>query len=329
MNVSDLIEAQDMNGLLRVVDAWCGERRWDDLLDLADRCEDAVERGKQLWPIAAHIEYRIALEAPADYAAGAVESDLKRFMLGPLTEVVAQDHTWDELADHIRYPHDVGYVAQERVLRGEDLSGDERALDVLEVPMRLLPWEPTYCLATYGSDVVDVAEPWDPRSPLEQIPRVEAPELNAPDLEFALLELILPWTTESNGAARAVIVKGDAAAAASNQAIHEVRIGPLEPDEAMQRMAWAAASGGARGRRRGAAYGRSLAWQTVASINRLRWPPSEEDMERALESYNWYRWDEGEDEEGWVLRIAVEDPERGWAAALAATDFMDVEGPVG
>lgn len=323
MNVSDLIEAQDMNGLLRVVDGWCGERRWDDLLDLADRCEDAVERGKQLWPIAAHIEYRIALEAPGDYAAGALETTLTRFMLGPLTEVIAQNHTWEELADLIESPHAAGYVAQERVLRGEDLSDDERAIDVLEIPMRLLEWEPTYCLATYRSDVVEIAEPWDPRAPMAVTERTEAPLLDEPDIEFALLELVLPWVNESNGAARAVIVEGDAVAAASEQAIQELRIGPLEPAETLQRMAWAAASGGARGRRRGAAFGRSAAWHTVAALAEIRWPPTDEALAEALHSYNWYRWDEGEDEEGWVIRIAVEDPVNGWSAALAATDLLE------
>lgn len=325
MNVSDLIEAQDMNGLLLVVDAWCGARKWDELLDLADRCEDAVERGKQLWPIAAHIEYRIALEAPPDYAAGALETTLTRFMLGPLTEVIAQNHSWDEVADLIESPHHAGYVAQERVLRGEDLTGDERAIDVLELPMKLLEWEPTYCLASYRKDVVEVAEPWEPRSPLQAIDRMDAEILDEPEIEFALLELVLPWVNESNGAARAVIVEGDAAAAASEQALHEVRIAPLEPAEALQRMAWAASTGGARGRRRGAAYGRSAAWHTIASLAELFWPPTEQDMAEAVHSFNWYRWDEGTDEEGWALRIAVEDTRDGWAAALAASDVMEEE----
>lgn len=56
-NLRELVEAADMNALLRAVDGLCDRRAWDDLLDLADLCEDAVERGKQLWPIAAHIEH--------------------------------------------------------------------------------------------------------------------------------------------------------------------------------------------------------------------------------------------------------------------------------
>lgn len=326
MNVADLIEAQDMNGLLRVVDSWCESRDWDRLLDLADRCEDAVERGKQLWPIAAHIEYRLALEAPGDYAAGALGSDLGRFVLGPLTEVAASTHTWDELADLIELPHVAAYVAQERVLRGEDLTGDERANpDVLELPLKLLEWEPTYCLATYRADVVEVAEPWEPKAPLKETARIEASELDEPELEALLLDLVSPWTNESNGAARAVVVEGDSRSAASALALDELRIGPLEPNEALQRIAWAAASGGARGRRRGAAFGRSAAWHTAAQLADLRWPPAPERMNQAVDGLAWYRWDEGQEEEGWVLRLAVEDPEHGWAAAIAATDLLEEE----
>jgi hypothetical protein len=34
----------------------------------------------------------------------------------------------------------------------------------------------------------------------------------------------------------------------------------------------------------------------------------------------WYLWDAGEPETGWVLRLAVEDPEAGLAWAVAAVD---------
>jgi hypothetical protein len=46
----------------------------------------------------------------------------------------------------------------------------------------------------------------------------------------------------------------------------------------------------------------------------------------AVAELRWYRWDEGAPEEGWSLRLAVEDPEHGWAAAVAATDILE-EGP--
>jgi hypothetical protein len=322
--VTEAIEAGDMNALLRIVDGYAGARRWDDLLDVADLCEEAVERGKQLWPIAAHIDYRIALEAPGERAAEMLESELGRFTLGPLSEVAASTHTWSELAPHIDSPVAAAYVAQERVIRGEDLRGDARAHpDVLEMPLVLEEWEPTYPPATYRSNVVEVAEPWTPKAPLRQVEPVDAQELDEPDLTSALVDLVQPWTAESNGAARAVVVDGGVVAAASQVSFDTIRVGELRPDEAVQRMAWAAASGGAHGRRRGAALGRSLAWHTAALLADIEWPVEGAELGAALRELRWFRWDEGAAEEGWVLRLAVEDPAHGWAAAIAATDLLE------
>lgn len=313
-----------MNSLLRVIDSYCEGRRWDDLVDLADRCEQAIERGKQLWPIAAHVDYRLALEAPPEYAAEAMTSDLGRFTLGPLTEVAASTHTWDELAPHIHEPHIAAYVAQERVLRGEDLSADADAHpEVLELPLRLEPFEPTYALANYKASVVEVAEPWEPKAfPEERQASGDAEILDEPDVESALLELVTPWTAESNGAARVVVVEGTAEMAVSALTMDRFRIVAIDPAEVLQRMAWAAAGGGAHGRRRGAALGRSLAWHAAAVVCDLPWPVDPEVLGNALDELNWFLWDEAMHEEGWVLRLAVEDPADGWAAALAATDLL-------
>lgn len=319
----DLVEAGDLNGLVRAVDGLCASRSWDDLVELADACEAAVERGKQLWPIANHIDYRLALEAPADYAAEVLTADPARFSHGPLTEVAASSHTWDDLAPHIDGPQLAAYVAQERVLRGEILTADERAHpEVLDLPLELVDWEPTYALATYRPTLVEVAEPWEPKSPLAEKSLAPAEELDEPVLGDALLELVQPWTAESNGAARAVVVEGDAVGAASHLVLERLLIGRLEPEEAVQRLAWAAASGGAHGRRRGAAFGRFLAWYTTALLADLSWPASPDELGAALRGLRWYRFDEGDAEEGWILRIAVEDPAQGWSAALAATDLL-------
>lgn len=326
--LNDLINAEDLNGLLRAVDGLCAARAWDDLVDLADRCEEALERGKQLWPIANHIDYRLALEGPAEYAADVLTTDTARFSHGPLTEVAASTHTWAELAPHIEVPQLAAYVAQERVLRGETLAGDERAHpEVLELPPELLEWEPVYPLANYKSTFVEVSEPWEPRGRMEPVELRPGEELAEAGLRDALLDLVQPWTTESNGAARAVVVEGDGVAAASHLVLERLLIGPLEPAEAIQRMAWAAASGGAHGRRRGAAFGRFLAWYTACLLCDLDWPPEGEELGRAIASLRWYGFDEGDPEEGWVLRLAVDDPEHGWAAALAATDLLAEEDP--
>ncbi|MDQ3963153.1 MAG: hypothetical protein M3277_04460 [Actinomycetota bacterium] len=322
--LQELIDAQDLNGLLRAVDGLCTARDWDELVLLADRCEDAIERGKQLWPIAEHIDYRLALEAPGEYAADVLAPGVGRFAPGPLTEVAASTHTWDELAPYIETPQVAAFVAQERVLRGEILDGDERAHPgVLELPLRLTEWEPTYALATYRSDLVEVAEPWTPKASLEMARPHAADEQIDEDLESALLDLVSPWLTESNGAARTMIVEGDAIAAISGLTMGELRAAPLQTDEALQCIAWAAASGGVHGRRRGAALGRSLAWFVAARASGTDWPVAPDELGAALEHIRWFYWDEGEPEEGWVLRIAFEDPEHGLAAALAATDIVE------
>lgn len=323
--LADLVEAADLNGLLRAVDGLCETRNWDGLVELADACDDAIERGKQLWPISAHIDYRLALEAPGDYAAAALESGGRRFALGPLTEVAASTHTWNDLGPHIGAPQDAAYVAQERVLRGEMLVGDASAhAEVLDLPLSLQPWEPTYALADYRRDHVEVPEPWEPPAPLTEHPIIgEAIELEEPDLLTALLDLTQPWLAESNGAARAVVVEGDGRAAAAALSYDSLRIGPLSGEEALQRLAWAAASGGAHGRRRGAALGRWMAWYTATLLLDLPWPVSPRELGAELGRLRWYRWDEGAPEEGWVLRVAVDDPRNGWAAAVAATDVLE------
>jgi hypothetical protein len=256
-----------------------------------------------------------------------LEPGVARFALGPLTEVCASTHAWAELAPHLDDPRSAAYVAQERVLRGEILEGEDRTHpEVLELPLRLLSFEPTYALATYRPAYVEVAEPWDPPSSWTEVDgAARAPALADDELGEALLDLVRPWTTESNGAAEVAVVEGDAAAALGSLAGSRARRVALEPDEAMQRVAWAASSGGAHGRRRGAAYGRFAAWYLWALAAGLEWPVGPEELAHTLADLNWYLWDEGEVERGWVLRLSVEHRGDGWAAALKAHDRSEDE----
>jgi hypothetical protein len=320
----DLIESGDMNALLRAVDGLAGRQDWDGLIDLAERCEDAVERGKQLWPIAAHIDYRLALEAPGPIAASVLHPEVGRFALGPLTEVVASTHTWSEVADHIEDAQPAAYVAQERVLRGESVEGDENAHpEVLNMPGRLLDWEPTYALATYRTHDVEVSEPWEPKTRMVPVDADPGDPLEDEELTDALLDLVQPWTNESNGAARAAVVEGNGPSAARSLTFDRFRMTPLTTEEAMQRMAWAAASGGAHGRRRGAALGRFFAFYVCSLVTGETWPVAPEALRDGLAEVDWFLWDEGDAaEEGWVLRLALQHAD-GWAAAVAATDLLD------
>jgi hypothetical protein len=321
--LGELVDAEDLNALLTVVGELCDAHEWDRLLDLARMCEEAIDRGKQLWPIAAHIDYRVALEAPGDYAASMLDSVAARWSHGPLTEVTASTHSWDELAPFIDEAPLAAYVAQERVLRGEDLTGDDRAHpEILELPMRVCEWEPVYCLATFGPDHAEVAEVWEPKSPMTHVTRMPGEALDDDELVGALLDVVTPWTTESNGAAQAVVVEGDAVAAVSSLTYDSFAMGSLSVSEALQRIAWAAASGGAHGRRRGAAFGRLMAWQLAGMVTDLPWPPNEDEISDALERVTWWRWEEGLDQPGWCLRLAVADESQGWAAAISATDVQ-------
>ena len=64
-----MLNLDDIDELTRHVDRLCSARDWDELLQLRDICVAALQRGKQLWSVAAHAEYRLALEAPAPWAA--------------------------------------------------------------------------------------------------------------------------------------------------------------------------------------------------------------------------------------------------------------------
>ena len=88
----DLINRADLDGLVRLIDDYCETRSWHDLLGLRDACKAAVANGRQVWPASTLAEYRLALLAPAEIAVQVVGEEAGRFTMGPLTEVIAQNH---------------------------------------------------------------------------------------------------------------------------------------------------------------------------------------------------------------------------------------------
>lgn len=326
LTVAELIDLGDLDELLRRVDALCDDRDWDGLLDLRNRCRMAFARGRQLWPAAAHAEYRLALQAPGKWAASVVGGG-GPFSLGPLTEVAASTHTWAELGPHLPSSPEAALVAHERVVRGEDLSGAAADVDsgVLELPLRLQPWEPVYPLATYRpytAEFEDVAAPdrgWLEVDMDREGATVEV--VDDPEAVHALLELVSAWTTQSNGRATAVAVVGTAKhAMAGVTGASRVRLVEVTPAHALALLAWAAASGGAHGRRRGMASGRFAAWWTLAALAAELdvWPDLA--SSGALERLRWFRWERLEPSSGWVLRVAAESPAENRAWAMEATD---------
>jgi hypothetical protein len=320
--LAELVEDGDPAALLRAVDGLCAVGDWAGMVELRQRLGEAVERGRPLWPVITYVEYRMALDAPGPEAASVLRPGVGRFALGPLTEVAAATHTFAELAPHLAEPVVAGSVAQERVLRGEDLRGTAGAHpEVLELPLVLAPWEPAYALATYRADRLEVAEPAAEPIVMEEPGGTRpGPVLDRPDATRALTDLVEVWTTESGGAARAVVVEGGPAEAVATLGYGDHRLGRIPPAAAIARMAWAAASGGAHGVRRGAALGRFDAWWAAAGLVGLDWPPDPAELGRELHGLAWWVWDDGLPGSGWVLRLAAADPAAGWAAALDATD---------
>jgi Family of unknown function (DUF6183) len=320
--LSVVVERGDLDELVRLVDALCATREWDQLVELRDRCEQAVARGRQLWPVAAHAEYRLALEAPGSHAAAVLVEGAGRFAPGPLPEVAASTHEWAELAPYVTRDPSAVLAAHERVVRGEDLTGEPPAGPaVLDLPLRLARWEPEYCLAHYRADGADFPGPPPPAlGPLEELPP-PVPAMHD-TATTALVDAVRVWTEGSEGRVEAVAVDGDARVAMAALGRDRVRVAPLDPSDAVCSLAWAGASGGAHGRRPGAAAGRFAAWWAGAALTGLveRWPVDVDELGDALAALRWYAWDGGGPATGWALRLAVEDPRASRAWAVAALD---------
>src|SRR5262252_2061142 len=203
-SLTTAVERGDVDDLLRLVDGLCASRQWDRLVELRDRCEQAVARGRQLWPVAAHAEYRLALESPGPWAARVLVEGAGRFAPGPLPEVAASTHEWRDLAPHAPYGPPAVLTAHERVVRGEDLTGAQLpGPPVLDLPLRLAAWEPDYLLAHYRPDGVDLPGP-----PPPSLEPVRAPA-GAPDgardaATDARVDAVRAWTDASEGRAEAV-----------------------------------------------------------------------------------------------------------------------------
>ena len=203
------VERNDPDELLRLIDGLTSAEDWDEVYRLGVLCRDAVERGKQLWGVAEHVDYRLALEAPGRWAGRAVQAGAGRYTLGPLHEVAASTHDWDELAPHLAPGLPLTMTAHERVVRGDDLA-EEPMVDqaVLEIPMRLESWEPDYQVATFRSDRLDFPSP--PLPEMERFESGDAPRVADVAVAEAMLGLVRPWSDESNGRAETVAVEGGA-----------------------------------------------------------------------------------------------------------------------
>jgi len=319
--LDDLVHRADLDGLVRMVDALCATGDWPTLFELRNRSRAAVATGRQLWPVATLAEYRLALWAPAEWAAQVLDEQSGRFTIGPLTEVVAQHHRFAELRPVLADGPRVGFIAHECGLRGESIPDD--VANPLEIPFEMQPWEPRYALAEYSDEGVDAPTPALAVSlPAVSTAGASGEVIDDPEVELAVRQLIEPWITSSNGHVEVVAVEGDAASAVGALGITGGTLHRITSQSAMAWLAWAGASGGAHGRRRGAAIGRFGAWWTIAALagETDDWPVAADEVGAALDSLEWYWWDAGEPRLGWELQLAVEDPVEGYAWAISAHD---------
>lgn len=330
-HLQPLVDAADVSALLRAVDGCCASRSWDALIDLANRCREAIELGKQLWPVAMHIEYRLAYEAPGPYAAGVLRPGVARFALGPLTEVAASTHAWAELADDIRDQASAAAVAQERVIRGEDLRGALPA-GRAELPLRQQLWEPTYALPTYSDREALFPAPEVIGAMASEAQELEpATRLSDEAGVKALRAVVETWIDQSEGRVLAVAVDGDAVGAVA-QITPVAAIEPISGQQALAWLQWCGASGGAYGHRRGGAAGRFATWWALAAVAGVPWAEhagADNDFGTALgvalDELTWYRWAPGaastrNNQDGWHLHMAVHDPVDHLAWAVSASD---------
>jgi hypothetical protein len=319
-SLDDLIRRADLDELVRHVDSTCDARDWDHLVRIRNEARAAVSTGRQLWPIATLANYRLALWAPADTAVRALDDTARTFMPGPVSEILAVHHTWDDLEPHLAPGHDRSLIAYERAIRGCTIDPSEPAL--LDIPIAPQLWEPTYTLAAYTDDGVNDPSP-ELERPHDILHSKPADIAEDPESVNAFRRLVEPWTAQSNGTAHAAVVEGGIAGALHALGLSRARTTALTAGEALVWLAWAGASGGAHGKRRGTATGRSEAWWFLATFTGLTdsWPCDPDECGDVFDSleYTLFANDKAPTQ-GWGLHLLIEDPDEGLSIALSASD---------
>ena len=326
-----LVEIGDIDALVEHVGSLCFEERWDDVVDLHDRCRTALERGRQLWPAAAYANYRLALDAPPKWACSVLGSGSERFALGPFSEVVANRFEWSDLAPHLGRidTPTIAAIVQERVVRGDDLRADalaRRTSDVFELPLVRAEWEPESALVEYRVDRARFPSPAP--VPLRTVAARAARSITDPLVTDALGALVAAWRRASDAEVMVTAVEGDGIGAITTlTGLSEQAIAELPAQVGLAWLLWAAANGGFAGRRRGQAAARADLWWTMRAIAGLEEDPfdtvAQSELSEVVEQLRWYTWDADIPAHGWAVAIGVEDPAEGVAWALRCIDRTD------
>jgi len=316
-----LIARADLDDLVRLVDTRTSQRDWEGLFRLRERARAAVLTGRQLWPAATLAEHRLALYADASWASRVLDEESGRFAIGPLTEVIAQNHTWSELSPHLPDGPRRAFVAYERAIIGDSI--DESIDEVLDIPVQPADWEPEYARARYHDFGIEAPSPLDGLNldwrDIAEVADFEP--IDDPWVDRALHSLVEPWTTTSNGRAESAVVAGSIDDAVHALGVRRGRVAPLDAGTGLAWLAWCGASGGAHGRRRGAATGRFGAWWMLAAIGGLtdEWDELREtgdlddEIGSVLVNTQWWCFDDGDRSAAFQLSLVAsvsdQDPE--------------------
>jgi hypothetical protein len=137
------------------------------------------------------------------------------------------------------------------------------------------------------------------------------------------MELVKPWWDDSQGKAEVATVDGTIEGAIRVLGPHRVRIADVSLQTALEAMAWAGASGGGHGRRRGTPIGRAGAWWVLLELLGYDEVPDDPSvLADEAEGVRWVLWDPGDRVGGWNLHLGIEDPADGIAWVLSAVDAM-------
>jgi hypothetical protein len=251
-----------------------------------------------------------------------VDEEAGRFTMGPLTEVIAQNHQWSELSEFLEPSPTSTYIAYECAIRGQKV--DSELFPALESPSTLLPIETKYALAEYHDNEAKFPTPAIPEmGSAIAIPESSATIIQDPEVSAAFHQLADAWTTQSNGELQISCVEGSVLDALGALNVQEARLSLLASGEALAWLAWAGASGGAHGRRRGNALGRDAAWWTIAALaeKTFHWPIGNEELEDAANSLQWFWWDNNEPTAGWNVKLCVHHAQRNQSWAISLNDW--------
>ena len=324
--ITRAINQSDHPELLHLIDELDDSSDYEQLVLLGQQCHRAIERGHQLGAITAHAAYRLALQAPLSFFVELMFIADDRFTPGPFPEVLAAMHNIDALAQELPLGALRSNALAEAVVRGD--IGDREASEMFDTPPVLAAWEPSYALAEYRTTTADFPEyelsPPQASQRRKSDPRAEPSGTHAPASSHtteALREAVSHWAAQSTGRVECHGVTGPVEHALQSLGIPGDAISSVTPKDGLGRLAWAAASGAAHGRRRGAASGRFAAWWAAAALSGCEWPCVESDLGAAVDQLEWFTFLPHLPTLGWELRLAIHSPAQHCSWALSATDM--------